>query len=227
MPRPLAGAGRLLEARVAPPFYRGTEVVTPSEATRDELIELGFRPERVTAVDNGVDSTYFSPGRRRSTPRRSSWRAGRHGARQAVPAAAGGGRAGPRRSCPSSSCASSATGRSAPGAGGLDRRPRCPGLGAPAGPRRARRAAGRVPPGLGRGQRLARRGLGSDPDRGARPAARRRWRRTSAAIAARSSTGRRASWPSPEELGDALASVLLDADRRAGMGDAARAHAPR
>ena len=30
MPRPMAGAGRLLEARVAPPFYRGTEVVTPS-----------------------------------------------------------------------------------------------------------------------------------------------------------------------------------------------------
>jgi glycosyltransferase involved in cell wall biosynthesis len=61
MPGPLAGAGRLLEARVAPPFYRSSEVVTPSEATRDELLGLGLRPERVTAVDNGVDP-FFSPG---------------------------------------------------------------------------------------------------------------------------------------------------------------------
>ena len=60
LPRPLAAAGRLLEARVAPPFYRRTEMVTPSQATRDELLELGFRPDRVTAVDNGVDP-YFSP----------------------------------------------------------------------------------------------------------------------------------------------------------------------
>lgn len=61
MPAPLAGAGRLLEARVAPPFYRGTRTVTPSEATRAELLGLGFRPELVTAVDNGTDP-YFSPG---------------------------------------------------------------------------------------------------------------------------------------------------------------------
>ena len=43
MPGPLAGAGRLLEARLAPPFYRSSEVVTPSEATRDELLGLGLR----------------------------------------------------------------------------------------------------------------------------------------------------------------------------------------
>jgi glycosyltransferase involved in cell wall biosynthesis len=61
MPVPLAGAGRLLEARVAPPFYRRTRTVTPSEATREELVRLGFRPELVTAVDNGTDA-FFSPG---------------------------------------------------------------------------------------------------------------------------------------------------------------------
>ncbi|MBA2308861.1 MAG: glycosyltransferase, partial [Pseudonocardiales bacterium] len=61
MPPPLAGAGRFLEARLAPPFYRRTETVTPSAATREELVQLGFRPERVTAVDNGVDP-FFSPG---------------------------------------------------------------------------------------------------------------------------------------------------------------------
>ncbi len=61
MPAPLAGAGRLLEARVAPPFYRRALTVTPSTATRDELLELGFRPDKVVAVDNGIDS-YFTPG---------------------------------------------------------------------------------------------------------------------------------------------------------------------
>ncbi|MET0577301.1 MAG: glycosyltransferase family 4 protein, partial [Ilumatobacteraceae bacterium] len=61
MPPPLAAAGRLLEARVAPPFYRRTRTVTPSEATRRELLALGFRAADVTAVDNGVDP-YFSPG---------------------------------------------------------------------------------------------------------------------------------------------------------------------
>jgi glycosyltransferase involved in cell wall biosynthesis len=66
LPRPLAGAGRFLEARFAPPFYRSSVTVTPSQATREELIELGFRPERVTAVDNGVDP-FFTPGGPRST----------------------------------------------------------------------------------------------------------------------------------------------------------------
>jgi glycosyltransferase involved in cell wall biosynthesis len=61
LPGPLAAGGRLLEARVAPPFYRRTLTVTPSDATRDELLELGFRPDRVVAVPNGVDP-FFGPG---------------------------------------------------------------------------------------------------------------------------------------------------------------------
>ena len=61
LPGPLGPAGRVLEARLAPPFYRRGAMVTPSESTREELIELGFRPERVTAVPNGVDP-FFSPG---------------------------------------------------------------------------------------------------------------------------------------------------------------------
>jgi glycosyltransferase involved in cell wall biosynthesis len=65
LPGPLAGFGRVLEARIAPPFYRRTQMVTPSDATREELIELGFRPERVLAVPNGV-SEQFVPGGRRS-----------------------------------------------------------------------------------------------------------------------------------------------------------------
>jgi len=61
MPPPLAWAGRMLEARLAPPFYRRTLTVTPSEATREELVRLGFHADRVTAVDNGTDP-FFSPG---------------------------------------------------------------------------------------------------------------------------------------------------------------------
>ncbi len=64
-PRPLAAAGRILEARLAPPFYRRTLTVTPSDATRDELLELGFRANRVVAVPNGVDP-FFHPGGARS-----------------------------------------------------------------------------------------------------------------------------------------------------------------
>ena len=65
MPKPLAGLGRALEARVAPPFYRRTHVLTPSDATRDELLDLGFRPQLVTAVPNGIGAQ-FTPGGERS-----------------------------------------------------------------------------------------------------------------------------------------------------------------
>lgn len=65
LPGPIAHLGRLLEARIAPPFYRRTLTVTPSGATRDELLELGFRADRVVAVDNGVDP-FFRPGAQRS-----------------------------------------------------------------------------------------------------------------------------------------------------------------
>jgi glycosyltransferase involved in cell wall biosynthesis len=61
LPRPFAGLGRALETRLAPPFYRRTEVVTPSASTRGELLTERFRPELVTAVDNGVEE-FFTPG---------------------------------------------------------------------------------------------------------------------------------------------------------------------
>jgi glycosyltransferase involved in cell wall biosynthesis len=61
LPGPLASFGRALEARIAPPFYRRSLTVTPSDATREELIELGFKPDRVRAFPNGVD-WFFSPG---------------------------------------------------------------------------------------------------------------------------------------------------------------------
>lgn len=60
LPGPLATFGRVLEARIAPPWYRRDITVTPSDATRDELLELGFRPDRVFAAPNGVDP-FFTP----------------------------------------------------------------------------------------------------------------------------------------------------------------------
>jgi glycosyltransferase involved in cell wall biosynthesis len=68
LPRPLAGGGRLLEARLAPPLYRWSQMVTPSEATRQELLALGFPGERVLAVPNGVDSAFAPGGERSPTP---------------------------------------------------------------------------------------------------------------------------------------------------------------
>ncbi|MEY2754559.1 MAG: hypothetical protein RJB65_917 [Actinomycetota bacterium] len=65
LPGSVSWAGRALEARLAPPFYRRTLTLTPSDATRDELIHLGFRPERTIAVPNGVDES-FSPGGERA-----------------------------------------------------------------------------------------------------------------------------------------------------------------
>ena len=61
LPGPLASAGRALETRIVPPLYRRGLTATPSDATRDELIEIGFRPELVTAIPNGTDPQ-FSPG---------------------------------------------------------------------------------------------------------------------------------------------------------------------
>jgi glycosyltransferase involved in cell wall biosynthesis len=61
LPGPLASFGRALEARIAPPFYRRGLTATPSEATREELLELGFHADRVTAIPNGTDPM-FSPG---------------------------------------------------------------------------------------------------------------------------------------------------------------------
>src|SRR5690606_36452577 len=66
LPGPFAAFGRALESRIAPPFYRRGLTVTPSTATRDELLDIGFRPDRVVAVYNGVDP-FFRPGRAKST----------------------------------------------------------------------------------------------------------------------------------------------------------------
>ena len=61
----LAPIGRTIETRIAPLAYRRGTVVTPSDSTRVDLVGLGFRPDRVVAVPNGVPEV-FSPGGTRS-----------------------------------------------------------------------------------------------------------------------------------------------------------------
>ena len=62
LPPGLARAGRILEERIAPRFYRSTPIVTLSDSSRDELIsEMGFRPDQITVVHPGVDQR-FVPG---------------------------------------------------------------------------------------------------------------------------------------------------------------------
>ncbi|MEI8239603.1 MAG: glycosyltransferase family 4 protein, partial [Actinomycetota bacterium] len=68
LPGPLAAMGRTIEARIAPPFYRRTLTLTPSDATRDELLHLGFAPDRVRAVPNGVEDVFHPGGARASVP---------------------------------------------------------------------------------------------------------------------------------------------------------------
>jgi len=68
LPRPLAGVGRAMEAKIAPPFYRRTLTLTPSQATRDDLLALGFRADRVVAVNNGVDPMFQPGGVRSAVP---------------------------------------------------------------------------------------------------------------------------------------------------------------
>ena len=62
LPPGLAKAGRILEERIAPRFYRSTPIVTLSDSSRDELVEeMGFSTEQITVVHPGVDQR-FTPG---------------------------------------------------------------------------------------------------------------------------------------------------------------------
>jgi glycosyltransferase involved in cell wall biosynthesis len=54
LPRPLAALGWWLESSVAPRANRRQTYVTVSQATRDELVGLGVRPQQVHVVHNGT-----------------------------------------------------------------------------------------------------------------------------------------------------------------------------
>src|SRR5215212_1118034 len=50
LPPRMATVGDVVERRVAPPLYRRSRIVTLSTSSRQELLEHGFLPHRVTVV---------------------------------------------------------------------------------------------------------------------------------------------------------------------------------
>ena len=65
----LAYLGDTMERRIAPRIYRSSRVVTLSESSRTEIIDLlGLRPDRVTVAPPGVDPRYSPGGQRSPTP---------------------------------------------------------------------------------------------------------------------------------------------------------------
>lgn len=69
LPPTLARLGDTMERRIAPRFYRRSQIVTLSESSRREIVDmLHLRPERVTVAPPGVDARYHPGGRRSTTP---------------------------------------------------------------------------------------------------------------------------------------------------------------
>lgn len=69
LPPRLAALGSTIEAHIAPPLYRNTTVVTLSESSRREIVDmLGLRPDRVRVVPPGIDDRYSPGGERSPSP---------------------------------------------------------------------------------------------------------------------------------------------------------------
>jgi glycosyltransferase involved in cell wall biosynthesis len=65
----LARFGDLLERRIAPPFYRRSHIVTPSESAREEIVSLLRLPRRrVEVVHNGLGESFVPGGRKTPEP---------------------------------------------------------------------------------------------------------------------------------------------------------------
>ncbi|HEX3333664.1 MAG TPA: glycosyltransferase family 4 protein [Acidimicrobiales bacterium] len=69
LPPTLARLGDTMERRVAPRFYRSSRVVTLSESSRDEIVEMLHLPRaHVTVAPPGVDPRFTPGGHRSPTP---------------------------------------------------------------------------------------------------------------------------------------------------------------
>jgi glycosyltransferase involved in cell wall biosynthesis len=69
LPPTLARMGNLVERRLAPRFYRSSRVVTLSDSSRDEIVDLlGLPADRITVAPPGVDARYTPGGHRDATP---------------------------------------------------------------------------------------------------------------------------------------------------------------
>jgi len=67
LPPNLARAGDTLERRVAPLVYRRSRMITLSPSSKEEMIELGFRADRIDVVPPGIDPR-FTPGGPKAGP---------------------------------------------------------------------------------------------------------------------------------------------------------------
>ena len=63
-PYPFGVLGWFLESRVIPILYSSWPVIAVSPSTRDDLVELGFDPRRITVVYNGVNMPTSTPKER-------------------------------------------------------------------------------------------------------------------------------------------------------------------
>jgi glycosyltransferase involved in cell wall biosynthesis len=69
LPPTLARLGDTVERRLAPRFYRSSRIVTLSESSRGEIVEMLHLPaRRVTVAPPGVDERYTPGGHRSPTP---------------------------------------------------------------------------------------------------------------------------------------------------------------
>jgi glycosyltransferase involved in cell wall biosynthesis len=69
LPPTLARLGDTMERRIAPRFYRSSRIVTLSESSRGEIVDLlRLAPDRVTVAPPGVDERYSPGGQRAATP---------------------------------------------------------------------------------------------------------------------------------------------------------------
>ncbi|HWF15310.1 MAG TPA: glycosyltransferase family 4 protein [Acidimicrobiales bacterium] len=69
LPPTLARMGDTVERRIAPRFYRSSRIVTLSESSRREIVDMLHLPaDRVTVAPPGVDERYRPGGQRSATP---------------------------------------------------------------------------------------------------------------------------------------------------------------
>ena len=69
LPPKLAKLGEAVEFKAAPPFYRGSQVVTLSNSSRDEIVDLLRLPRNnIAVVPPGVDQMYQPGGSRSPHP---------------------------------------------------------------------------------------------------------------------------------------------------------------
>lgn len=69
VPEPFRSIGKFLESRALPHFYKNSPMITVSESSATELVELGIPRERISVIYNGLQpDTYLGEANRASVP---------------------------------------------------------------------------------------------------------------------------------------------------------------